>query len=83
MTVVVDRFHKSYKGTIAVAGLSFAIAPGEILGLIGPNGAGKTTTMRAIAGILTPSKARIPVGGHDVARAPAPPRRSPGSGTSA
>ena len=46
MSVVVDRFHKSYEGTIAVHGLSFSIAPGEILGLIGPNGAGKTTTMR-------------------------------------
>ena len=70
MSIVVEGFHKSYDRTVAVQGLSFVVASGEILGLVGPNGAGKTTTMRALAGILTPSKGRLLVDGHDVARDP-------------
>lgn len=38
----------------AVAGLSFAVAPGEIYGLLGPNGAGKTTTLRMLAALVKP-----------------------------
>jgi len=45
----VRDYHKTYGETVAVAGLSFDVAAGEILGLVGPNGAGKTTTLRAIA----------------------------------
>ena len=70
MSIVVEHFHKSYDRTIAVQGVSFSVAAGEILGLVGPNGAGKTTTMRALAGILTPSKGRLLIDGHDVARDP-------------
>lgn len=70
MSIIVEDFHKSYDRTVAVNGVSFAIAPGEILGLVGPNGAGKTTTMRALAGILAPSRGRLLIDGHDVAREP-------------
>ncbi len=70
MSIVVDQFSKSYDRTVAVEDVSFSVAAGEILGLVGPNGAGKTTTMRAIAGILTPSKGRLVVDGHDLARDP-------------
>jgi ABC-2 type transport system ATP-binding protein len=70
VSIVVDDFHKSYGPTVAVRGLSFAIAPGEILGLVGPNGAGKTTTMRALAGILSPSRGRLLIDGHDVVHDP-------------
>ncbi len=70
MSLVVEAFSKSYERTIAVENLSFSVAPGEILGLVGPNGAGKTTTMRAIAGILRPTRGRVVVAGHDLARDP-------------
>ena len=69
MIDVVD-FHKAYDQTIAVAGVGFHVAAGEIVGLVGPNGAGKTTTLRALAGIIPASRGRLSVAGHDVAREP-------------
>jgi ABC-2 type transport system ATP-binding protein len=69
MLQVVD-FHKSYRETVAVAGLTFDVSPGAILGLVGPNGAGKTTTLRAIAGIVRPTRGRLSVGGHDIVADP-------------
>jgi len=57
---------KRYGDKAAVDGISFSVAPGEILGFLGPNGAGKTTTMRMIAGFITPSSGSASVCGHDV-----------------
>jgi ABC-2 type transport system ATP-binding protein len=68
--IVVEDYHKTYGSTVAVAGITFSVAPGEILGLVGPNGAGKTTTLRALAGILVPTRGRLLIDGHDLARAP-------------
>ena len=42
----------------AVAGVSFAVAPGEVFGLLGPNGAGKTTTLRVLTTLLPPTEGR-------------------------
>ncbi|HRI87108.1 MAG TPA: ABC transporter ATP-binding protein [Candidatus Hydrogenedentes bacterium] len=64
----VENFYKSYRDTVAVEDLSFALAPGEILGLAGPNGAGKTSTMRCIAGIIPPTRGSVSVAGHDIVR---------------
>jgi len=50
----------------AVAGVSFAVADGEIVGMLGPNGAGKTTTLRMITGFLPPSSGRVTLGGRDL-----------------
>ena len=66
----VDDYHKTYQKTIAVAGLSFEVPGGAILGLVGPNGAGKTTTMRALAGIIRPTSGSLSVAGHDVVADP-------------
>lgn len=69
MIQVVD-LHKAYDRTVAVAGLSFSVEPGHILGLIGPNGAGKTTTMRALAGIIPPTTGQLIIAGHDITAEP-------------
>ncbi|WP_337100396.1 ABC transporter ATP-binding protein [Paenibacillus sp. YIM B09110] len=46
-----------------VNGISFSIAPGEIVGYIGPNGAGKSTTIKMLTGILHPTAGTIKVCG--------------------
>lgn len=66
--IEVEGLRKSYREVVAVDGLSFGVAPGEVLGLVGPNGAGKTTTLRCLAGILPPDAGRIRLGGHDLLR---------------
>ena len=76
MSIAVEDFHKVYDKTVAVAGLSFRVEPGEILGLVGPNGAGKTTTMRALAGILAPTRGRLAIDGYDVVKDPVPAKRA-------
>jgi ABC-2 type transport system ATP-binding protein len=66
----VQDYHKAYRETIAVDGLSFEVPGGAILGLVGPNGAGKTTTLRALAGIIRPTRGRLFIAGHDVVNDP-------------
>jgi ABC-2 type transport system ATP-binding protein len=66
----VQHFSKEYGGQPAVEDLSFEVDVGSILGLVGPNGAGKTTTLRALAGILPPSRGTLEVAGHDVVAEP-------------
>jgi ABC-2 type transport system ATP-binding protein len=46
------NLHKAYKNKVALAGASFEIASGRIVGLIGPNGAGKTTALKAMLGLI-------------------------------
>src|SRR5438067_299354 len=43
------------KDVNAVAGITFRIDPGEVVGFLGPNGAGKTTTLKMLSGLLHPS----------------------------
>ncbi len=50
---------KRYGDATVVNDVSFAIAPGECLGVIGPNGAGKTTTIRMCLGLTTPDAGGI------------------------
>ena len=66
----VRNLTKLYGDRPAVQGLSFHVAPGEILGLVGENGAGKTTTLRCISGVFAPSSGEIEVAGHNMATAP-------------
>jgi ABC-2 type transport system ATP-binding protein len=71
----VHQLRKRYDGQLAVRGVSFAAAAGEVLGLVGPNGAGKTTTLRCCAGILVPSAGRVRVAGVDLAADPVAAKR--------
>ncbi|HET6998362.1 MAG TPA: ATP-binding cassette domain-containing protein [Solirubrobacterales bacterium] len=55
---------KRYGKTVAVDDLSFAVEAGRVTGFLGPNGAGKTTTMRALLGLLRPSRGEALVEGR-------------------
>ena len=56
----------AYGDHLAVDGLSFAVAPGEILGFLGPNGAGKSTTIKMLTGLLRPRSGHIRILGMDM-----------------
>ena len=47
-----DGLTRRYGDVVALDGLTFSVAPGQVFGFVGPNGAGKTTTMRIILGVL-------------------------------
>ena len=61
---------KLYGEFVAVNELSFAVQPGEVMGLVGPNGAGKTTTLRCLAGIIPPTRGTLRICGCDLAQDP-------------
>jgi len=63
--VQVERISKSYGRQLAVDGVSFSIAPGEIVGFVGPNGAGKSTTLRVLTGLITPDSGTVSLDGID------------------
>jgi len=73
--ISVNSLTKRFGSTVALDGVSFEIARGEIVGLLGPNGAGKTTMMRVLTGYLPPSEGRATVAGLDVQENPIEVRR--------
>ncbi len=62
MAIQVRDLTFSYgRGVKAVDGISFDVAPGEVLGMLGPNGAGKSTTIKMLTGMLDPDSGSITV----------------------
>ena len=51
---------------VVLEGFSFAVAPGEIVGLLGPNGSGKSTTFRVLTGLLVPDRGELLLRGAKV-----------------
>lgn len=64
----VENLVKKYGGVVAVDGISFSVAPGEIFGFLGPNGAGKTTTINILCTLTRPTAGRATIDGLDVVR---------------
>jgi len=64
--IEVSNLTKRYAGRTAVAGISFTVARGEIVGLLGPNGAGKSTTMRILSSFMPATSGTVRVAGFDV-----------------
>jgi ABC-2 type transport system ATP-binding protein len=62
----IQNLTKRYRGIAAVDGVSFRIAPGEVVGYLGPNGSGKSTTVKMITGILEPSAGHVLFEGRDI-----------------
>jgi iron(III) transport system ATP-binding protein len=66
MMIEVSGLQVRYGDVLAVDGVSFAVARGELLTLLGPSGCGKTTTLRAIAGLEQPCGGSIVLDGETV-----------------
>jgi ABC-2 type transport system ATP-binding protein len=66
--ISVRGLRKHYGETLALDGVSFEVAAGEIFGLIGPNGSGKTTTVECLQGLRVPDAGEATVLGLDPAK---------------
>ena len=62
--ISVQELRKRFGDFEALKGVSFAVSPGEIVGLIGANGAGKSTSMRIILGLEAASSGQVSVLGQ-------------------
>jgi ABC-2 type transport system ATP-binding protein len=69
-TLTVREVTKSFGTRTALAPISFALAPGELVGIIGPNGAGKTTLLSILAGVTAPTAGEVVRGAGKVGWVP-------------
>lgn len=72
--LVVDRVWRTFGAQHAVRGVSFTVAPGELVALVGASGSGKTTTLRIVAGYEIPDSGNVRFDGSDITALP-PARR--------
>ena len=63
--IEVSDLSKRFGDLVAVDGISFTVAEGEIFAFLGPNGAGKSTTIKMLTTLLKPTAGTISVNGHD------------------
>ncbi|MHC5061353.1 MAG: ABC transporter ATP-binding protein [Planctomycetota bacterium] len=76
--ISVKELRRTFGPIVAVDGISFDVAQGEVLGFLGPNGAGKTTAMRMLACFLTPDSGTATICSHDIISDPIAARQSIG-----
>jgi branched-chain amino acid transport system ATP-binding protein len=62
----IDNITKKFGGVLALAGVSFDVYPGDIVGIIGPNGSGKTTLVNSISGFIKPDAGSVTFHGQDI-----------------
>lgn len=74
--IEVSGLTKKFDEVVAVDGISFQVAPGEIFAFLGPNGAGKSTTIKMLTTLLHPTDGSITLDGHDVTKDPNSVRRA-------
>ena len=67
--LLVEGLTKRFGDRLAVDGLSFSVAAGEVFGFLGPNGAGKTTTVRMLGTLIAPTAGTATVAGLSLAPA--------------
>jgi ABC-2 type transport system ATP-binding protein len=63
-TIEVTGLRKRFGPVLALDGMSFTVAPGQVTGFVGPNGAGKSTTMRVILGLDAADEGSALIGGR-------------------
>jgi branched-chain amino acid transport system ATP-binding protein len=57
--LIIEDLHAGYGASEVLVGTSLEVKAGSLVALIGPNGAGKTTTLRAVSGIVKPTRGQI------------------------
>ena len=66
----VENLVKKYGNATALAGVSFTVNKGEIVGFLGPNGAGKSTTMNIVTGYLSSNVGKVYIDGDEILENP-------------
>ena len=70
MSVRAEEITVTFGKRTVLAGVTVAVAEGEVLALLGPSGSGKSTLLRVIAGLLAPDRGRVLIDGRDVTGVP-------------
>jgi ABC-2 type transport system ATP-binding protein len=68
--IVAHELGKSFSGKAVLAGASFAVEPGDVIGVLGKNGAGKTTLLELVLGFTPATSGSVRVFGFDSYRLP-------------
>ena len=63
-----EDVHVGYGRVQVLRGVSLEVQDGSVVALLGANGAGKTTTLRAISGLLKPTRGSIHFDGEEISR---------------
>jgi branched-chain amino acid transport system ATP-binding protein len=66
----VDEIHTHYGKSHILDGVSLEVGRGEVVGLLGRNGVGKSTTLKAVAGLVHPSRGEVRLEGRPITRSP-------------
>ena len=69
--LAVEEIHTYYGKSHILDSVSLEVGKGEVVGLLGRNGVGKSTTLKAVAGLVHPSRGDVRFEGRSIGRLPA------------